>query len=114
MRKCIHAGIAGLVACVLTLAAAPAAAQGVDYHRAQQAGKVWRDRADENNRRDAAAGKRRTNSAGVAYDAPLTAADRAAALAANRADYQRLHDSVGKKNADRWLDFKARAARAAR
>ncbi len=94
--------------------AIPARAQGVDYHRAQQAGKVWGDKIDENNRQGAAARNARTNSQGVRYDAPLTASDRATSLTANRADYDELLNSVGKKNAERWLDFKARRERAER
>jgi hypothetical protein len=94
--------------------APPAHAQGVDYHKGQQAGKVWDDKVGENNRRAAQARNAQRNSQGVRYDAPLTQRDREAALSANRAAYQRLHGSVGKKNADRWLDFKARALRARR
>lgn len=108
-------GILTLAAGMMVVGTAtPAVAQGVDYHRAQQAGKVWGDKIDENNRQNAAARNARTNSEGVRYDAPLTAADRATALAANRADYDKLLNSVGRKNADRWLDFKARRARAER
>lgn len=110
MNLLLGLSIAGLA----TLVAQPLGAQGVDYHKSQQAGKVWGDKIAENNRRAAQSRNARRNSQGVRYDAPLTERDRAAALAANRADYQRLYDSVGKKNADRWLDFKARAMRARR
>ena len=110
--------VSGISACVAGImiagAAIPASAQGVDYHKAQQAGKVWGDKISENNRQSAADRNARVNSEGVRYDAPLTASDRAAALAANRVEYQRLLNSVGKKNADRWLDFKARRDRAQR
>lgn len=102
------------IAALATLVAQPVRAQGVDYHKSQQAGKVWGDKIDENNRREAKSRNARRNSEGVRYDAPLTQRDRADAMAAERAEYQKLYDSVGKKNADRWLDFKARAMRARR
>ena len=91
---------ASVAAFMIAGTAVPASAQGVDYHRAQQAGKVWGDKINENNRQNAAARNARTNSQGVRYDAPLTASDRATSLAANRADYDKLLNSVGKKNAD--------------
>ncbi|MFT4934711.1 MAG: hypothetical protein ACI9LT_001397 [Pseudoalteromonas distincta] len=91
-----------------------AGAQGVDYHKAQQAGKVWEDKQDENIRERARARQTRVNSQGVAYNAPLSAADRERFLAANRADYDRLMRSVGRKNADKWLDIRARQERAKR
>jgi hypothetical protein len=87
----------------------------VDYHKAQQAGKVWSDRNAENVR-EARAKERgaRVNSQGVAYDAPLTDADRALARSLNQADYDRLVRSVGKDNAERWLEFTARRVRSER
>lgn len=87
----------------------------VDYHKAQQAGKVWRDRNAENVRK-ARADERRTrvNSQGVAYDAPLTDADRSLARDLYRADYDRLVRSVGRDNAERWLEFTARRVRSER
>lgn len=91
-----------------------AGAQGVDYHKAQQAGKVWGDKLDENNRQRARARQASVNSEGVAYNAPITAADRDRFLAANRADYDRLLRSVGRKNADKWLEIRARQERAKR
>lgn len=74
----------------------------------------WCDKISENNRKSAAVRNARVNSDGVRYDAPLTASDRATALTANRADYEKLLNSVGKRNADRCLDFKARRERAQR
>lgn len=92
---------------------APSVAQAqVNYHQAQQAGKVWGDKIGENNRQDAKARNAKKNSQGIRYDAPLTTADMEAAKARKPADYQRLYDSVGKKNADRWLEFEARRLRA--
>jgi len=87
----------------------------VDYHKAQQAGKVWRDRNAENVRK-ARADERgaRVNSQGVAYDAPLTDADRVLARNLYRADYDRLVRSVGRENAERWLEFTARRVRSER
>lgn len=101
-----------LATCIAAFAA-PAAAQ-VNYHSAQQAGKVWGDKVSDNIREERAGDQRRVNSKGIAYDAPLTAADRSLALAENRAGYDRLVDSVGEANAERWLAFKARQARARR
>jgi hypothetical protein len=97
------------VAVFCGIAAWPASGQ-VNYHRAQQAGKVWERKQNEANRkqRAKARGARQQQKRG-----PLSAKERAAALAANRADYNRLVRSVGKKNADRWLEFKARAPRPA-
>lgn len=114
MTKAIPGIFAIMAGVVIACTATPARAQSVDYHKAQQAGKVWGNKIDENNRRNAAAKNARKNSKGVRYDAPLTASDRATALAANRARYQKLLNSVGKKNADRWLDFEARRVRAQR
>ncbi len=84
----------------------------VDYHKAQQAGKVWRDRNDENIRKARAEERGdRKNSQGIAYDAPLTDADRSYVRAMHQADYDRLVRSVGRDNADRWLEFTARRLR---
>ena len=44
----------------MTFPSGPALAQGVNYHQAQQAGKVWGDKISENNRRNAAKGERGT------------------------------------------------------
>ena len=110
----VRTGYLPVMAVMIAATSVSAQAQGVDYHKAQQAGKVWGDKVSENNRRNAAARNARVNSQGVRYDAPLTAADRQAALAANRAQYQKLLNSVGKKNAERWLEFKARSHRAQR
>lgn len=82
-------------------AAAPAAAQ-VDYHKAQQAGKVWERKSGQNDRR----GPRRP-----VDNRPITAAERSAALTRHRADYDRLVRSVGTDNADKWLGFKVRQMR---
>lgn len=114
MKKATPGLLAVMTGLMIACPAIPASAQGVDYHKAQQAGKVWGDKINENNRQKAAARNARRNSQGIRYDAPLTASDRATALAANQADYRKLLNSVGKKNADRWLDFKARRARAER
>lgn len=103
-----------LLAAALALAASLPVTAQVNYHQAQQAGKVWGDKIGENNRQAARERNARKNSEGVRYDAPLTAADLAAARTASRADYDRLVDSVGPKNANRWLEFEARKIRAAR
>jgi hypothetical protein len=87
----------------------PASGQ-VDYHRAQQAGKVW-ERKQGDAIRERRAKERRSGRA--VKQRPVSAAERASALRANRAAYDRLVRSVGRKNADRWLDFKVRAARRA-
>lgn len=105
---------AGVV--LATVLACPAGLHAqVDYHKAQQAGKVWRDRNAENVRK-ARADERgaRVNSEGVPYDAPLTDADRDLARSLHRADYDRLVRSVGKDNAERWLEFTARRVRSER
>ena len=89
----------------------------VDCHKAQQAGKVWRDRNAENirkSRADARNGGGRVNSRGLAYDAPLTDADRSHARTRHQEDYDRLVRSVGRDNADRWLEFTARRLRSER
>ena len=107
------------VCCLLGLAlsSAPVVAQ-VDYHKAQQAGRVWQKKQDENNRRDANANARadRTNSEGVAYDAPLSEADlqRTLQVRQRRESYDRLTRSVGRKNADQWLEKIARIDRSKR
>lgn len=82
--------------------ATPVHAQGVDYQKAQQAGKVWERKQAERNLQQNRQRDRR----------PATAAERARFLAnpANRADYNRLVRSVGTANADRWLQLKARQA----
>ncbi|WP_191060407.1 hypothetical protein [Geminicoccus harenae] len=89
-------------------------AQGVDYHKAQQAGKVWERKQAENNRNQARSRQTSVNSEGIAYNAPLSMADREEFLAANRPDYDRLVQSVGRKNADRWLEMRARQERSKR
>lgn len=99
--------------CVVWLACcvpSPAVAQAVDYHKAQQAGKVWERKMElgRNGQRD------RTNSQGVPYDAPLTEADLAITRRNNPGSYEELVRSVGTKNADRWLEMKARIDRSKR
>jgi hypothetical protein len=85
-------------------------AQGVDYHKAQQAGKVWRDKQNENNRKRGREAK--VNSAGIAENAPISAADRQRFLATHQADYDRLLRSVGRKNAELWLSMRLPQVRA--
>ena len=107
--------LGGILAFMMALACwapMPAAAQGVDYHKAQQAGKVWERKQLERSRE----GRRgdRTNSQGVEYDAPLTDADLEATRRNNPGAYEKLERSVGKKNADRWLEMKARIERSKR
>jgi hypothetical protein len=89
-------------------------AQGVDYHKAQQAGKVWERKQDENNRKRARARQTSVNSEGIAYNAPISKADRDRVLAVNRPAYDRLVRSVGRDNAERWLEMSARIERAKR
>lgn len=116
MRTWCPLGGLAAAACLAMLALAPADANAqVDYHRAQQAGKVWERKNDERNRQQRVRGDRR-NSEGVPFDAPLTDADRAWTLSqgSNRADYERLRRSVGRDNAERWLELTARQARAKR
>jgi hypothetical protein len=101
--------------CIL-IAAMPASsstvlAQGVDYHKAQQAGRVWQKKGLKNGRLHR---RTETNSKGVAYNAPVTDADRQFVLASAGHRYDRLLRSVGKKNADRWLEQMARIERAKR
>jgi hypothetical protein len=100
-----------MVATTAWLAPRTAAAQAVDYHRAQQAGKVWERKQldiDSGQAEDA------PNSQGIAYDAPLTPEDLQITRRNNPGAYEELERSVGKKNADRWLDMKARIERAKR
>ena len=91
-----------------------AQAQGVDYHKAQQAGKVWERKQTENNRERARSRQTSMNSEGIAFNAPLSRADRERFLAANRPGYDRLVRSVGRSNADRWLEMRARQERSKR
>ncbi|MBT2245881.1 hypothetical protein JQK15_20425 [Sphingobium sp. BHU LFT2] len=86
----------------------PAVAQGVDYHKAQQAGEVWQRKQAENNRR---AVERQGSDA---YHAPLARGERLVALVKYRDRYNRMVSSVGQKNADSWLGGMARADRAKR
>lgn len=88
----------------LSIPGTSAQAQGVNYIQAQQAGKVWGDKISENNRKAAAQGR------GMDQRAP-TPAELNAARALHRSDYDRLVNSVGTKNADKWLDWRARADR---
>lgn len=91
---------------------APVFAQGVDYHKAQQAGQVWQKKQQERNLQDK--NRKRTNSLGVAHDAPLTPADLEATRRNNPGQYERFVRSIGQKNADRWLEARARLERSQR
>lgn len=91
----------------------PAAGQFVDYHKAQQAGKVWRDKITDNNRdaaRRTAQQRRQAAAADARWDAPLSQADLAGTRARNRAEYDRKL-KLGQGFADRWLDRTARLER---
>lgn len=106
-----------LALAVLTLwapVAEQASAQAVDYHKAQQAGKVWERKQGDRARQQSRQRNQKANSEGVAYGAPLTASDLERARRANRQDYERLMRSVGQKNAEKWLEFKARKERSLR
>lgn len=93
------------ITCALTACMAfttvPALAQ-VDYHKAQQAGKAW-ERKQGSNRARASADRR-----------PATRTEMDRARARHRSEYDRLIRSVGTKNADLWLGFKARQMRRTR
>lgn len=90
----------------LALALTPTAQAQVNYHQAQQAGKVWRDKAQDNRRKDA------RNKGDDNYFAALTERDISAARSRHSERYLRMKNSVGKENADRWLEAMARADRA--
>lgn len=110
MRAAYRGAVATCVVWLACWGPAPAVAQAFDCHKAQQAGKVWERKMDlgGNGRGD------RTNSQGVPYDAALTEADLAATRRNNPGAYEELVRSVGTKNADRWLDMKARIERSKR
>lgn len=112
MRAAFRGAVPMLVIAVACWAPTPAAAQAVDYHKAQQAGKVWERKQLESGRNGSRGND--TNSQGVAYDAPLSESDIQATHRNNPGSYERLERSVGKKNADRWLDMRARIERSKR
>ncbi|MBT2245882.1 hypothetical protein JQK15_20430 [Sphingobium sp. BHU LFT2] len=70
-------------------------AQGVNYHSAQQAGKVWGDKMEVDTR----------------DRKPATTAELNAARVRHAAEYNRLLESVGRKNAERWLGMQAQQDR---
>ncbi len=101
----------GLLA--VTSILAPAVAQ-IDYSSGQRDRQVWErkqfDRKMDRNR----SGNDDRNSAGIAYNDPLSPQDLERSMTTYRSDYQKLLRSVGKKNADRWLEMKTRIDRSKR
>jgi len=92
---------------------APAVAQ-VDYSSGQRDRQVWERKQFDRKMDQKRSGNDDRNSAGIAYKDPLSPQDLERSMATYRSDYQELLRSVGKKNADRWLEMKTRIDRSKR
>lgn len=104
----------GLAAAYVLTAVGPStpAIGQIDYHSGQQDRKVW-ERKQFDRKLDGTK-KNDRNSAGVAYQDPISPQDLERSMQVYRSNYQKLVRSVGKKNADRWLEMKTRIDRSKR
>lgn len=91
----------------------PAFAQ-IDYSSGQRDRQVWERKQFDRTMDEDRSGNDDRNSAGIAYNDPLSPQDLERSMATYRSDYQELLRSVGKKNADRWLEMKTRIDRSKR
>lgn len=92
---------------------APAVAQ-IDYSSGQRDRQVWERKQFDRQMDQSRSGRDDRNSAGIAYNDPLSQRDLGQSMAMYRSDYLKLLRSVGKKNADRWLEMKTRIDRSKR